>query len=333
MNRVPADHDDIERLLAEHLRRQAEALNVELLLSRIRGTMAVEPEVSAKATVTPSLTLQAPRRLRLFGKILAWTGGTVAIFALAFAFLFGGRPEPLRAATPQELLQEAQKTHHLPLDRCYLVEFQREVDANEEPSPMAVASRTTRLWTRGDRFWIEGNHPRFRFAWGRDENGIIWISPGPKRGVRIDPEEAPRWLTMNCDISELRPEHLLNELLRDFDLTREAGSSPAVQVIRAELKPGRWTPALRSAVVELDTETKALRRVVLRRQPSGGRTVTTTYTLVETATQNDDRYRLEGHLVDPFEIYSTENQPQRRRDVLTLLFGPRGVDWIKPVPK
>ena len=325
MNHLPADPDDppdIERQLAEHLRRQAETLDVEPLLARIRGMVV----------------LQAPRphrrsRIKLVGQILAWTGGTVAVFALAFAFLFGGRTEPLRAS-PQELLQEAQKAHHLPLDRCYLVEFHRELDANEEPNPMAAASRTTRLWTRGDRFWIEGNHPRFRFAWGRDENGIIWITPGPRRGVRIDPEEAPRWLTMNCDISELRPEHLLNELLRDFDLMREEGPSPAIQVIRAELKPGRWTPALRSAVVELDTETKALRRVVLRRQPPGGRTtVTTTYTLVETATQNDDRYRLEGHLMAPYEIFSSDNQPHRRRDVLTLLFGPRGVDWIKPVPK
>jgi hypothetical protein len=103
-------------------------------------------------------------------------------------------------------------------------------------------------------------------------------------------------------------------------------------VIRATRKPGRWAPPLRSAVLELDTETKALRRVVLDRV-GPMRSVTTTYTLVETQTQADDRYRLEGHLVAPYEIYTADNQPQRRQQALMLLFGPRAADWFKPLPK
>jgi hypothetical protein len=194
---------------------------------------------------------------------------------------------------------------------------------------MAAQFRTTRLWTRGDRFWIESTNPRARWAWGRDEDGTIWLAPGPRRGVRIDPDEAPRWLTHACDISELLPEHLLGELLRDFDLVREDGQTPATQVIRATRKPGRWAPPLRSAVLELDTETKALRRVVLDRA-GPLRAVTTTYTLAETQTQSDDRYRLEGHLVAPFEIYTADNQPQRRQFALMQIFGPRAADWFKP---
>jgi hypothetical protein len=124
---------------------------------------------------------------------------------------------------------------------------------------------------------------------------------------------------------------LLGEILRDFDLVREEGETPATQVIRATRKPGRVAPPIRSAVLELDTETKALRRVVLDRV--GPRSITTTYTLVETQTQADDQYRLEGHLTSPYEIFTADHHPERRGPILQLPFGPRALDWFKPTPK
>ena len=58
-------------------------------------------------------------------------------------------------------------------------------------------------------------------------------------------------------------------MLRDFDLRREdsadTGRSPTVQVVRATLKPGRRHPSIRSALIELDAESKVIRRLVLER--------------------------------------------------------------------
>ena len=307
MTLPPPPDDDLDRLVAEHLARQAERLDVNPLLGRIR------------ATVPPT-----PSRPGRWRRLAGWALPVAVAAGVAAVLFFPPHAEPLRAS-PQALLQEAQKAHHLPLDRCYLVEVQR-TDAGPIDPPLANQFRTTRLWTRGDRFWIESTNPRARWAWGRDEDGTIWLTPGPRRGVRIEPEEAPPWLVHACTMSELRPEHLLGEILRDFDLVREDGPTPATQVIRASRKLGRWHP-LRSAILELDTETKALRRVVLDRT-GPLRSVTTTYTLVETQTLSDDRYRLEGHLVAPFEIYTADHQPHRRQPILSLMFGPKA-DWFK----
>jgi hypothetical protein len=318
----PPDDDDLDRLLADHLGRQAARIDVGPLLSRICETSASQnpPAYAGR--------LAEARWRRLAG----WALPVAIACGIAAVVFFPPRAEPLRAS-PQALLQEAQKAHHLPLDRCYLVEFQRTDDASEDGPPAAL--RTTRLWTRGDRFWFESTNPRnpwVKWAWGRDENGTIWVAPRPHVGVRVEADEVPPWLARMCDIHELRPEHLLGELLRDFDLVREEGETPATQVIRATRKPGRWAPPIRSAVLELDTETKALRRVVLDRT-GPARSVTTTYTLVETQTQADDHYRLEGHLTSPSEIFTADNHPERRGQILQLAFGPRALDWFKPTPK
>jgi hypothetical protein len=317
--------DDLDRLLAGHLRDAAGREDVGALYDRIKATSAVYVSQAGPAK---------RKRGGRFLKAVTLVAGSAAVLLLALTAFLAGEAQPLRAS-PQALLQEAQKAHHLPLDRCYLVEVQRTDAPGDEPPPWAAGPRPTRLWTRGDRFWIESTNPRARWAWGRDENGTIWMCPGPRRGIRIDPEEASRILLLNCDVSELRPEHLLENLLRDFDLTRDeaADPNPTTQVIRAERRPSAgWAPPLRTAVLELDSETKVLRRVVLTRA-FWDRTVTTTYTLIETDTQPDDKYRLEGHLTAPYEIYSADNHPQRRRDILSMVFGIRGAEWIRPFPK
>lgn len=318
-----ADDPEIDRLLAEHLRQQAERIDVSALRARLRQSMAIVPP----APVSPARPHSRWRRL------VAIAAGSAAMFVLATVAFFAGESQPLRAS-PRALLQEAQKAHQLPLDRCYLVEIVRADENSDELPAIAGALRSNRLWTRGDRFCIESNAPKSRWAWGRDENGTVWVALGPRRGIRIEPEEASRMLQLQCDVSELRPEHLLGDILRDFDLVREDNTNgeATVQIVRAERKDGRRFPPLRTAILELDTETKVLRRVELTRQ-FPDRTVTTKYTLIETQNLADDRYRLEGHLTAPFEIYTSENQPFRRREALSMVFGPRGPEWLRPFLK
>lgn len=321
MNNANTNPDDFDRLLADHLRHQAASEDASGLLQRIQRTMAHE---------TPVTTPTKPR-YRWVKTSLFWLSSTAVAACIMIAFM-ATPTEPLRAS-PQALLEEAQKIHQLPLDRCYLVEFQREAEFTDEANPLAAVSRTTKLWTRGDRFCIESLNPRgLQARWGRDQDGVIWISPGPHAAVRIDPKEnPPRWMTAMCDTCEMRPEHLLDELLRNFNLSREESPDNAVQIIRAELKPGHWH-AVRRAELELDTETKVLRTVVLYRSMGSINTITR-YTLIDTQTLDEDYYRIEGQLSAPYRIFTADGPFEPRRRIMMQMFGPRGADWLKPLPK
>ena len=52
----------------------------------------------------------------------------------------------------------------------------------------------TRLWTRGDRFWVESARPGQRWAWGRDEANRFWVAFGPHTAVSLEADEVPYWL-------------------------------------------------------------------------------------------------------------------------------------------
>lgn len=55
-----------------------------------------------------------------------------------------------------------------------------------------------------------------------------------------------------------------------------------------------------------------------RRQAS-----TVTYTLAGMQAQPDKNYRLEGHLEPSFTVFTRENKPERRGEILVRLFGPQ----------
>ncbi len=256
-----------------------------------------------------------------------------AAAVLFLAGMYFNRPDQPVRASPQELLQEAQQTHHRDVDRCYLIEVQYDPELTIDQNPFAARARKNLLWTRGDRFWIDSSGPWRRLAWGRDEEGTIWMTDGRTEGIRIGAHEAPQWLNAFSDLCSMQPENLISIVLRDFDLRREEDDKSPVHVIRAELKPGRFHPSFRTAVLELDAESKVLRRVVLQRAWAG-RTVTTSYTLIECMTlANGDRYRIEGHLrkgSNKMEIFTADYKPEERGRFMRILFGQRAADWFRP---
>ena len=312
--------DDLERLLHDHLGRQADRLDVQPMHERIRATLAAEQPFAAASPVRRSY------------RWVRWAAGMTVAACLVVGGLvvFWNTEQPLRAS-PQALLQETQKTLHQPVYRCYLVEVQRETNSADESNPFIGPARQTRLWTRGDRFWIETtfpNMPARRNFWGRDEQGTIWMTFGPFEGVLFKPDETPRWLSSYSDLCSMQPDKLIAEVLRDFDLHREdAPAGSPIHVIKADLKPGRWHPALKGAILELDAETKVLRRVVLQRVSPGGN-LTTTYTLVETKSQDEIQYPLDGK-EGKREFYTADYKPEQRQRILPLLFGQRASEWMR----
>ena len=267
------------------------------------------------------------------GRWFRRAGMMTAAAVLFLAGMYFNRPDQPVRASPQELLHEAQQIHHRDVDRCYLIEVQTDHELTVEQNPFAAQARRNLLWTRGDRFWIDSSGPWRKLAWGRDEEGTIWMTDGRTEGIRIAAHEAPQWLNAFGDLCTMQPEKLLGEVLRDFDLRREDDDKSPVHLIRAELKPGRFHPSLRTAFLELDAESKVLRRVVLQRLWAG-RTVTTSYTLIESLTlANADRYRLEGHLrkgSNQMEIYTAKYKPEERGRLMRILFGQRAADWFRP---
>jgi hypothetical protein len=324
----PEAEHEIDALLHAQLQRKAQDINPQPLQERIFATL----EQSAQPALLDRQ--RGPRFRRLRSALRSrWTWGLVAA-AVVLAFLGGLQISPNRASA-EALLREAQQVHRLPLDRCYLVEVRRESGWQSDMAAETPA-RVTRLWTRGDRFWIESVNPRQRWAWGRDDQNGVWMTGGLGRGIRLDADEVPPWLALLCDVHSLQLDTLLAELLRDFDVQREGhgpDTLPTTYVIRATPRPGPRPLFIRSVQLEVDAETKVLRRVVISRVRQGQPLATTTYSLVETATQPDARFRLEGHLREPFEVYTRDHRPERRAEILVRIYGPQAEKWFKSRPE
>ncbi len=273
---------------------------------------------------------RSTKRLRLLAR--PWILGiSAAAASLLLVLLWPGPPRPALAKA-EVLVREAKSVHRLPLDRCYLVEVRRDSALFDELSPLTSQVRQTRLWTRGDRFWVESVDSRQRWAWGRNERNRFWIAFGPRRGLLLEPDEIPRWLNLYSDLYCIRLEALLGDVLSDFDLERESTNSDsfsATEAVRAKLKPGHRHPSIRSAVIEIDAETRVVRKMVTERSWRGQPFATATYTLVESNTLDETKYQPEGHLTAPYKLYSPNFEPERRRELLTLWLGPRAASWIK----
>src|SRR5262249_45593884 len=154
----------------------------------------------------------------------------------------------------------AQRVHALPLDRCYAIETQLE-PALMDCYRVLPVQRRARLWTRGDRFWMESLQGNRAWSMGRDELGRIWFASARGAGFRFEANEVPEPLRMACELRSMRIESLLRELLADFDLREEPcpwGSAGATRVVRARLKPDRQR-ALRAVTMEMDAQTNVLK--------------------------------------------------------------------------
>jgi hypothetical protein len=328
MNEAWAQQDDIEQLLRDHLTRQAARIDTSILRERIGSTLAAEQPPGRPVSSVPTPVSQRRHRW------LRWLGAfSVAACLLAVGLIYWRSEEPLRAS-PQALLQETQRTFHQPVYRCYQVEVQRETDP-DDINPMVARAKQTRLWTRGDRFWIETtfpNMPNRRHFWGRDEQFTLWMTFGPAEGILLTPAETPRWLSVSADVCSMQPDLLITEFLRDFDLRREETPGSPVHTIMADLKPGRWHPALKSAILELDGETKVLRRVVLHRTTINGVNLTTTFTLIETKSQNEIQYPLDGK-EGQREFYTADYKPEKQKALLAQLCDKRAAEWARPLIK
>jgi hypothetical protein len=270
-------------------------------------------------------TLSTNRRVWLR---TAWLIATAASIALAFTF---GRWDSMAYASATNIVKAARSAHALALERCYVVTSKRTLssssDSNEPPSKEFSYWHDVRIWTQGNRFWVDVNNAKRSWAWGRNDEGTVWLTLGRKRGLQIRADEIGRSLEQICDLHSLEVESLLETVQTKWTLSRRESTDTSYIVIA---KPKRTTfHRITEATIEIDRETKAIRQLILNRALPDGSTIETTFTLVETRTPDETLYQPEGHLDEPYQILSRENLASQRRDVIKNWFGASAENWIR----
>jgi len=310
--------DRLMELLRDHLERQERSLEVTGLAVRILAAVQ-------RNTREGSNLHAAFKRPRIW---LVWTLG-VGSLVLSACLLIWLVFMPSAEVQAEQAIRQAEEVFQLPLERHYLVEVRPE---NESGGEQTIPMRTMQMWATGDKFRTEVTRGSFRWVWGRDADGTVWVTWHSQRGLRIAPDEQGPALRWACELFSLRPEALLSHILAHCRL-REDDSARRLhrRIIYAEPKPWSRQIWLRRAVVELDAETKSVLKLTLTRiNKSDGSTAVVTFTLVDVRPVEHRRYELEGNLVEPFQIYDRHYEPDRRSKILSRLVGPNVDAWLLP---
>ncbi|MBL8851182.1 MAG: hypothetical protein JNG89_15990 [Planctomycetaceae bacterium] len=303
----PDDSGHIDRLVREHLDRQAAAMDTAGLLESIRSGIPAA-EVGAPVRASRAGGHSTPRPLR---RKWLWPAGMA--LGLIVAFL-GGRYLTPAAASPTLLLREVQAVHSRAVDHFYQVQFAPDPRFTNPDNPMDRPTDNT-LWTRGDRFWCDcalGDH---RLAVGRDESGRLWCAPSRSKGILLPSRESeisPEFRLI-CAINSMSIPRLVDDVLDGFELHAEVssrGTAAETSVIWARLKPGQTHRLISSAVMEVDANSDIVQRLVLWIVKDGHPHGTVTYTLVESTVHDDQQYRLSAHIDADAEIVDQSPAPE-----------------------
>ncbi len=320
MNEKPrAAGDPIDDLVCQYLEHQAEREQCEPLLERVLGTM--ETTDADKPQSRPVRAPTSTHHQRSWTRSV-WLAAAAATVLLAFVV---GRLGPPAHAEASVLVRAALATHAGPVERCYTVTVERDAEIQEEQPHF----RNVRIWTQGDRFWVDIGGQR-AWKWGRSSSDAIWITLRRHHALEIEAEEIGPPLRQIADLYSLHLETLLKNVLNHFELDH-SDSNNFTHVITARPR-GRVSGYIREAVIQVDKETKAVKRLELQRSFPRRGDSRITFTLVDARTPDDSKYEPTGHLDEPFRILTRDLAPDKRRDVLTSWFGSQAARWLVESP-
>jgi hypothetical protein len=308
----------LDDLMRQHLENKASAANVSRLRERIQDSLDNESGISSaeEDRVRPAV------RKRRFSSRWIRAITTLTVSALLLAAFLLGRFESAVEASPADLLRAAMETHAGPVERVYLVTVERAAF----PAPAFALPTEARVSVLGDRFRVEMNRGERRMQWGRDAAGTVWMVTHFGRGLQIAPSEAGPGLEQLTDIYSLNLETLLDDVLAHCRLERE-DSSPSVHRIRANaVRPGRG--AIVAAEIEVDRETKAIRKLVIERNRPQRWGTKVTFLLTESQSADESQYAIEGHLPKNARVMTREFQNDRRKDILAAWLGGPAERWV-----
>ncbi len=314
------DHLILDSILSEDLSRDSLATLIDFV---------ADPEVTAGSLNSDTDAVHRQTRLAPNSKRrpTSWHLRSASWFVAAAALILvvaiiAGRTEKEAFADATRIVQAAVQAHAEPVERVYVVNVER-----DDPSAVHFAlPRDVRVSTLGNRFWVEIRSLRGHLCFGRGENGEIWVALGQWRGMRIESDEVGPMLQDIADLYSLNLESLLQGVLEGHELERPV-TEGTTRVIKATPKSSNWG-WVRNVTIEVDVETKAVRRLVVQRLAPRGGSATVTFTLVDARLPDESQYRLEGHVREPDRVLTRESRPDRRPALLENWIGPLAKGWI-----
>ncbi|MCC6511890.1 MAG: hypothetical protein IT423_22515 [Pirellulaceae bacterium] len=263
------DHLLLDTLLDENLGQEPLTSLVDLM-----GVTANQPlpgqaqELIQPLTKTQIVTVDHRRRSWMSGWLMA------AASLLLVVLLFNLQGEKEAFASVAQVVQAAMQTHAQAIERVYVVEVLR----GETGQPRLELPRDVRVATQGDRFWVQMNGIR-KWTWGRDGAGAMWLTLGQRRAVVLDSEEMGAPLRYIGDLYSLNLETLLQSFLKHCQLEMSDGPGDTTMIVATPRQQWSNRP-LKRATIEIDRETKAIRKLVIEREFDRSSSIAT-FTLVE----------------------------------------------------
>ena len=311
------DHLLLDTLLQENLGQEPLTALVDLVGDSAGPFTSPAPVLGNDRMRVESSTISTGRH---WPRLSGWLVLAASLLVVVSFFTLQGNREAF--ANASQIVQAAMHTHAAPIERIYVVEVKR----GESNKAKLELPRDVRVATQGDRFWVQMRGFR-DWAWGRNDQGAIWMTLGPRRAVVVNPDEIGVPLRYIGDLYTLNLETLLQNFLKNCRL--EMSEGPADTTIIVATPRRQWTNRpLQRATIEVDRETKAIRKLVIEREFERASSVTT-FTLVDSRLADESLYGPEGHLSDPFRIFSTETNASRRRELITNWFGPTSEQWMQ----
>jgi hypothetical protein len=305
----------LDTLLAESLGQEPLTALVDLVG---QSTAAVSTETEAADSVS-ARPVSARLRPRRWLSVSGWLAAAASLLFLTVFVFFASEQDAFASAT--QIVEAAIRTHAALIERIYVVEVQRGADSRDS----GFLSRDVRIATQGDRFRVEVRGLR-DWTWGRDERGAVWMTLGRRKAVIIAPDEIGPPLQFIGDLYSLQLETLLDNLLKNCRLEIAPGPADA-KVIVATPRRSWLSRPLRRATIEVDRETKAIRKLVIEREFERVES-TCTFTLVDSRSADESLYHPEGHLTEPNQVFGPETPAEKRRELLVDWFGPYSERWL-----
>jgi len=320
--------DAIEALVRESLEQQAKAIDYRRLAERIFATQSRSDAVprSVAVAIRQSETRQSEKWSNPTIKRI-WSRSALVIAtsaAIMFAFILG-RWDSSAHANATSLVRAARSVHALAVERCYVVTV-------EKPSGGVGKSylplfNDVRIWTQGNRFWVEAKRNERQWAWGRNADGAVWLTLGSHLALQIEADEIGGGLQNICDLYSLELESLLENFQNRWSLTSESSSDTTHTITARPIRQANHRAT--EAVIEVDRETKAVRQLSLVRNEGTPNESRVTFTLVDSRSPDESKYEPAGHLDEPYRILTNQYLPEKRLEFLMSWFGGASENWIK----
>jgi hypothetical protein len=325
----PYSANEIDALVRAHLEVEGRQVDARALLAAVCERLAEGSSAGPTLADRPlRFESKSPLGWSRLGRPGSWGLGIAASVMLAVGVAW----YVIAASAPPNayaLVTAARSALARRADRCYRVESDVPKSWRRSNSLLRVDGETL-LWTRGDRFRLVVDEGAEEFIWGQDEKGRVWLIRDSERGLVFEQNEVPPMLAAARSFLRVDSGRLMNQLLKNFDLQIESlgGERPKanVAVIRATAKPGNEKGKMlcNAARLEININNKVIQKMELSNTAKGVIQGTFTFTLVETGTQPDATYQIDGNLPSGANVFGREQADTRGKLLRELAESRRG---------